>query len=145
MSDNEERSRAAVIAEARSWLRTPWHHMGRVKGAGVDCATLLAEVYHAAGLVPEIEPEEYPMDHMMHRDEERLVAWIEKYAARTEAPRPGDVVVYRFGRTFSHGGIVIDDAHLLHAYREERAVVIGELHGGRLAGREMRFYTLWSA
>jgi cell wall-associated NlpC family hydrolase len=30
--------RAAVVAEARSWLGTPFHHQGRVKAAGVDCA-----------------------------------------------------------------------------------------------------------
>jgi len=41
-----------VIRCAHAWLRTPYHHMGRVKGAGVDYAMLLAEVYSEAGRVP---------------------------------------------------------------------------------------------
>lgn len=29
--------RAAVVAEARSWIGTPYHNCADVKGAGVDC------------------------------------------------------------------------------------------------------------
>ena len=36
--------RQRVVAEAETWLRTPYHHMGRIKGGGIDCPTLLAEV-----------------------------------------------------------------------------------------------------
>ena len=59
--------RAAVVAEARSWLRTPYHHMGRVKctrdaqgtitdKGGVDCAQSVYLIYRAAcpHLVPEL-------------------------------------------------------------------------------------------
>lgn len=34
-----------AVAEAITWLGTPYHHQGRVKGVGVDCGTLLCEVY----------------------------------------------------------------------------------------------------
>jgi len=46
--------RLAVIEEAWGWLRTPYHHMGRVRGAGTDCLMLLAEVYERAKVVPHI-------------------------------------------------------------------------------------------
>ena len=29
---------AQIVAEARTWLGTPFHHQGRLKGVGVDCA-----------------------------------------------------------------------------------------------------------
>src|SRR5437660_5143962 len=45
--------RGLVVAEAETWLRTPYHHMARVKGAGADCLTLLAEVYEKAGVIPQ--------------------------------------------------------------------------------------------
>ena len=48
-----ESQRAEVVRVARSFIGTPYHHMGRVKGAGVDCATLLAEVYYEAGVLKE--------------------------------------------------------------------------------------------
>lgn len=43
--------RAAVIREARSWIGTPYHHQGRVKGVGVDCGGLIIEVGRATGLL----------------------------------------------------------------------------------------------
>ena len=52
--------RAAVLVEAANWLRTPYHHMGRVKGGGTDCLMLLAEVYEAAGVIPHVEIPFYP-------------------------------------------------------------------------------------
>ncbi len=48
--------RAAVVAEAHRWLRTPYHKHGRVLGAGVDCSMLLAEVFEAAGAIPHVDP-----------------------------------------------------------------------------------------
>jgi len=30
-------SRQQVIEQARTWLGTPYHHQGRIKGIGVDC------------------------------------------------------------------------------------------------------------
>jgi cell wall-associated NlpC family hydrolase len=68
--------RAAVVAEARAWLRTPYHHMGRVKGAGVDCATLLAEIYARAGVVPAVAIPFYPPDWHLHRDAERYLGFV---------------------------------------------------------------------
>jgi hypothetical protein len=52
--------RQAVIAEARSWIGTPFHDRARVKGAGVDCLQLLIASYHAAGLLPDLRPD-YPV------------------------------------------------------------------------------------
>ena len=34
---SESEARAAVIAEARTWIKTPWVHAADIKGAGVDC------------------------------------------------------------------------------------------------------------
>lgn len=43
-------TREDIIAEARTWLGTPFHHQGRVRGHGVDCAGLVACVGKALGL-----------------------------------------------------------------------------------------------
>ncbi len=78
--------RSVVIAEAETWLRTPYHHMGRVKGGGSDCLMLLAEVYEAAGVIPHIDVPFYPPDWNLHRDAERyleaLCATREKLTGR---------------------------------------------------------------
>ena len=65
--------RQRVVAEAETWLRTPYHHMGRIKGGGTDCLMLLAEVYEAAGVIPHIDVPFYPPDWNLHRDAERYL------------------------------------------------------------------------
>lgn len=143
MHDTVQGQRAAVVAEAKSWLTTPYHHQGRIKGAGVDCAALLIEVYRAARLVPEIDPRPYPPDWHLHRSAERYLGWILRYAREIAKPGPGDIALFRFGRCFSHGAIVIEWPRLIHAYVGE-GCVWGDGLRAPLVGRPVRFFSLWS-
>jgi hypothetical protein len=47
---DEERIRRAAVVEARTWLRTPYHHWAEMKHVGVDCAHLVLAVYRSVGL-----------------------------------------------------------------------------------------------
>lgn len=132
-------ARDRVLSAARAWLGTPWHHQGRIKGVGVDCAMLLAEVYHAAGLIPAIDPRPYPRDWHFHRDDERFLGWVERFADEVESPEPGDVAVFRFGRCHAHGAIVVSWPMVIHAYVNDRARE-QDATQGRLGGRPVRFY-----
>jgi len=127
----------AIVEEARSWLGTPWHHMGRVKGAGVDCAMLLAEVYQAVGLIPRVDPEPYPMDWALHRGEQRFLEWVEKFGVKVEGdPQPGDVLLYQYGRCVSHAAICVEwPGTVIHAYLLARCVTMNGAHDGDMAGR----------
>ncbi len=143
-SDNEA-IRAAVVAEARGWLGTPYHHAAQVKGAGVDCAMLPAAVYRAAGLIPEFEIAHYPPDWHLHRDTERYLEIVTRHAIEVSAPTgPGDFVLYRFGRAFAHGAIILDWPTIIHAVIRV-GVVLDRGDAGRLNGRTCRFFTLWGA
>ena len=133
--------RAAVVAEAQSWIGTPFHHAARVKGDGVDCLMLLAEVYERAGVRGHIEPPFYVPDWHLHRDAERYMEGLLPYAREIAAPPgAGDVALFRFGRTFSHGAIVIEWPRLVHAYWAI-GVVWGDATRYPLGDREMRFFT----
>ncbi len=140
----EQQQRLTVVQEALCWLGTPYHHMGRVIGAGVDCGMLLAEVYAEAGLVPRIEPEAYPLDWALHRGEERYKATVEGYARPLQGdPLPGDLVLYKFGRCISHGAIVIIWPMVLHAYVGRGVVLDDATAHLKLAPRQAGFWTLW--
>lgn len=147
MTTNEARERAAVCAEARSWLGTPYHHMGRVKGrtGGVDCAQLVWAVFHACGLTPFLPLDHYPPDWHLNRGLERYLGIVMERAHEVTAPRPGDVVLYRLGRAFAHGAIIVDPGWptIVHANFAARAVVLGHGEEGRLAGRPRRFFSRW--
>lgn len=99
-------SSSAVVADARQWCGTPYHHAADVLGVGVDCAMLLTRVFVDAGIVPAFDPRPYPPDWHLHRSAERFLGWIAEFAEPVAIPAPGDVALFRFGRCVSHGGIV---------------------------------------
>lgn len=142
-------TRDAVIAEARSWIGTPYAHAGRIKGAGVDCATLLAEVFAAVGLIPALEIDSYPPDWHLHRGEERYRDRVLAHAheiSHAEA-QPGDVALFQWGRTFAHGAILMPPGwpRIVHAWMAAGFVIEDRGDGGKLAGREVKFFSLFEA
>jgi NlpC/P60 family putative phage cell wall peptidase len=148
---DEQVMRHRIVAEARSWCGTPYHHQGQVKGVGVDCAMLLVEVFHQVGLIPKIDTRPYPPDWHMHRSEERYLAWVEKYAKPVEDPQPGDIVVYKFGRCMSHGGIVSDWPKIIHSYFRQGcyevrgdAGALGTRGSRGATSRERVFYSVFA-
>lgn len=130
-------TRDDVVREALSWLKTPYHHLADVKGAGVDCAMLIVSVFKAVGLVPAtLDPRPYAPDWHLHQGEEKFLGWLEQYADRVEEAQRGDVIVWRFGRSFSHGAIVIGEpGEIVHAYRPAGCVVTGNVRETELAAR----------
>lgn len=135
--------RQAVIAEAHTWIGTPYHHEARIKGVGVDCAMILCEVYFAAGVVPFIDPRPYPHDWHFHRDEERYLQWIGKAGGvEVDSPRPGDLIVWKFGRCFSHAAILCDNDYIIHSYIGQ-GVRLERRHAEIFAGRAVKYFTLW--
>lgn len=136
--------RQRVVAEALTWLRTPWHHEARVKGAGVDCGQFLIGVFSRVGLVREFQPEHYPADWHLHKDERRFLAYLLEYAAPVGAPLPGDVAMFQYGRHEAHGSIVIDAAGpvIIHAWRDEGMVTITDLATSPIASRFAGYYRM---
>ncbi len=145
MSEVEER--AAVLAEARSWIGTPYRHMGRAKGprGGVDCAQLVWAVFHNCGLTPFLPLEPYAQDFFLHRDVERYLAIVLRRALEVEYPRPGDLVLFRIGRLYAHGAIVDSPGWptIIHAWYAAKRVISARGDQGRLANRPRKFFSRW--
>lgn len=146
MSQAEER--AHVVAAARRWLATPYHHMADLPGVGVDCAMILVRVFCDLGLVEPFDPRPYPKDWMLHRDEERYLGFLLARTRLVDAPRPGDAVLFRVGRCFSHGGIVTgaDPLTLVHAFAPARIVLEEDVtRNAELAARRRQaiFASYW--
>jgi cell wall-associated NlpC family hydrolase len=141
----EAEQRQAVIEEAHRWLRTPYHHAGAVRGAGVDCLQLLVQVYGAVGVIVSPAVPYYPADFMLHRSEELYLSGILSYAREVAQPGRGDIALWRFGRCFSHAAIVVDWPTIIHAYRREGCVTLGRGDVGELAdtNRAVKFFSPW--
>ncbi len=138
-------TRAAIIAEALSWERTPYHSRARIKGVGVDCAQYPAAVYEAVGLIPHIAPD-YTPQWMLPRDEERYLGWVRRFAREIgrDALGPGDFAIWKYGRCYSHGAIVLDAPQVIHAVIAGGGVCRGDMdRDSELASRPVKFFTLF--
>ncbi len=150
MTSLADESRARVLVEARRWLGTPYHHMADLPGVGVDCAMILVRVFCDLALVTPFDPRPYTRDWMLHRDDEKYLAFLLASAHAVEAPSPGDVMLFRIGRCYAHGGIVTkaDPLTLLHAYAPAACVIEEEVRRNadlstRVAGA--KFFSHWGA
>jgi cell wall-associated NlpC family hydrolase len=133
-------TRQDAVNEALTWLGTPYHHHGRVKGVGVDCGQILIAVYSAVGKT-QARTIEYAHDWHLHHGEEQFLAFLDSFGAHeiTTAPQPGDIAVYKFGRCFSHGAIVIDARTVVHSYIG-LGVVVNNTDDYPLDSREVRYW-----
>lgn len=141
----EQEQRARVVSIARSWIGTPYHHHARLKGIGVDCAQLLCAVFEEAGLVDHVETGHYPHDWHLHRSEELFLQTLRQFARECDDGRelaPGDVLVWHFGRTFSHGSIYVGDGLFAHAYID-LGVVLSRAHEVPLVCRAFKHWSFW--
>ena len=154
----EAKARHAFVAEALTWIGTPFVNHADVKGPGgaVDCAMLLTRCAVDSGLVAPFDPRPYPVHWNEHQDEERFVDFLTERlgAHEVHAPRFGDVAVWKFGRTFAHGGVIVNSAEVVHAWFGHRQVQRTRMDEPALAHmqvmgtavpRPVRWFDLWSA
>lgn len=145
--------RASVVAEARTWLRTPYHTMGRVKGVGCDCYTLLLEVFGTLGIFTDKDEEVfYPRDWFLHARNDHYKVRILRHAREmvehfcasseiaTEMTKPGNIVLLNVtkskGSLDVHGGIITAWPKVIHSYppcvNEVNALTHPTFVGGKL-------------
>lgn len=139
--------RAEVIRAAKEWLRTPYHHMARVKGVGADCAMFPLAVYQECGILPaDFIPPEYSMQWHLHRSEEMYLKTIEPFVMEKHGPPlPADFAVFKFGRAFSHGAIVVEWPLIIHSYIPHGVVLADAQRDGELLNRETKFFEVKNA
>jgi NlpC/P60 family putative phage cell wall peptidase len=142
----EADQRAAVVAEARAWLGTPYHHRALLKGVGVDCAQLPIGVFAGVGLIARFDTGEYPADWHMHKEEERYLGFVLRFASEIapEDAQAGDLVLFKFGRAFSHGAIIVAPGVIIHASRKDHGVILDDLDRDiDLTDRPRRYFSYW--
>lgn len=112
--------RADILAEARTFIGTPFHHQGRVKGAGVDCAGVVIGTADALGLLTDFEDKPYAKSPSA----DQLRTTLKNYLIEipiSEA-KAGDVLLFAFDREPQHVAF-LTDIGILHAYAQVRKCV----------------------
>lgn len=144
MSESEERQR--VVEVAKTWIGTPYHHNAALKGVGVDCAFFLAAVFEEAELMPKVDIPHSSPQFMLHRNEELYKKEVAERAAEIpeEEIQPGDIVLFRIGRVFAHGAIIISwPDQIIHSHIMSGRVLITRSDECDLGGRKKIFFSPW--
>ncbi len=112
--------RAAIIAEARAWIGTPYRHRASVKGAGADCLGLVRGVWrHCCGREPEPPPPYSPFWAEVGGRETLLEAARRHLVEKAICDAlPGDVLLFRWKRNTpaKHAAILVGAERIIHAY-----------------------------
>lgn len=119
---------AAVVAEARRWIGTPYVHAASLHGVGCDCLGLVRGVWRALyGAEPEAPPA-YAPDWAEATGRETL----RDTAARHMAAVPlgdvaaGDLLLFRWrdGMPAKHCGIATGAGRMVHAHDGARVAEV---------------------
>ncbi|WP_131114303.1 NlpC/P60 family protein [Lichenihabitans psoromatis] len=93
-------TRSDIVAAARRYIGTPYHHQGALAGAGCDCLGLVRGIWRDLyGAEPEQPPVYTPDWGEVGGDEHILAAAGRHMLARpVSEAEPGDVLVFRLRR-----------------------------------------------
>ena len=118
-----------IADAAMTWLGTPHINNARVKGKGVDCGMLLIGAVEDAGLMPKnsVEIAPYSNEWHLHHSDEWFLNYVKKYCRKVRKPRPGDILLYQYGRCVSHGAIYIGNDRVIHAVIQQ-GVILSDIH-----------------
>lgn len=146
--------RAKIVEEAKTWLGTPYVSNGMVKGkrGGTDCAMILIGVYGAVGLIPkDFDPRPYPAQWHVHRNEEKYLHFVLTFADEVKPPSerkplPADLVLFKIGKLFAHGAIIVDWPIVIHTIGNDKVrldnISMSTTGKRALARVEQRFFCL---
>lgn len=97
-----------IVAAARGWIGTPYHHQGR-SAFGMDCVGLLVMVGRQCGVFPRgFDYADYGRSPTGQLD-----ALLARHLERVADPVPGVVVSIRWWKQSHHVGIVAEHGGVL--------------------------------
>lgn len=112
-------TRAQFVAEARTWLGTPYRHQGRLKGVAVDCIGLALCVARDVGI------SDFEFSGYQKRPDGTLKSHMDSKVEPVSfaLAQPADLILFQFNNCPMHVGILSENWQVIHAYAPNRKVV----------------------
>jgi NlpC/P60 family putative phage cell wall peptidase len=112
-------TRPDIVALARTWLGTPYHHQASAKGVGTDCIGLVRGIWRELyGREAEAAPA-YTRDWAEASGRETLLEAARRHLIEIAPSQaaPGDVLVFRYrgAAVAKHAGVLATPDTIIHA------------------------------
>lgn len=121
-------SREAIVAAARAWIGTPYHHQASLKGVGADCLGLVRGVWRDVYGVEAERPPGYSRDWGEASGIETLLAAAMRHLIpKHKSERaPGDVLVFRMrpDAIAKHAAVLTTTTTMVHAMEDRIAAEV---------------------
>ena len=109
-----------IVALARTWLGTPYHHQASCKGVGTDCLGLVRGVYRELYGREAETPPPYSSDWAEAARRETLLEAARRHLIEIsrEKAQAGDVVIFRLRpqAMAKHAAILTGPRRMIHAF-----------------------------
>jgi NlpC/P60 family putative phage cell wall peptidase len=120
-----------IVAQARTWLGTPFHHQARLKGKGCDCLGLIVGVVEELGLEDRNGMRLAAYDEVTYSKEPDGAYLIQKLTGLLEEvpiaeARAGDLALFKVRENPQHLAILSDyegGLGMIHSFAPSRRVV----------------------
>jgi NlpC/P60 family putative phage cell wall peptidase len=108
-----------IVAIARTWVGTPYHHQASVRGVGADCLGLVRGVWRELYGSDAEAPPPYSRDWAEAGGLETMLAAAARHlqAILPSEARASDVLIFRLrpGTVAKHAVILTSDTTMIHA------------------------------
>ena len=113
-----------LVAQARTWIDTPYHHAGRAKGHGVDCIGLVIGAARELGAVVPFDTTAYGRGDNLALMTQGLMEFCAAYDTDVTLA-PGDILIFRGGSILHHVAIYTgpEMGAMIHVYNTVGKVV----------------------
>ena len=112
-------TRTCIVACARSWIGTPYHHQASMQGIGTDCLGLVRGVYRTLYGAEAAAVPGYSSDWAEASGRETMWDAARLHLIETSVAQalPGDMLLFRWRprAVAKHVGILSAPQHLVHA------------------------------
>ena len=118
-------SRAEIVAEARSWIGTPWAPAGARKGVGANCLGFLAGVAGNVGLAELTAAFAPYRGHALPPRPLTLLLGLRRHLERIERAHaaPADLLLFNLGAGLRHVALLSAPGVIVHAHQGKGRVV----------------------
>lgn len=112
--------RGEIVAAAREWLGTPYHHQASLRGVGCDCLGLVRGLWRELhGPEPETPPPYSPnWAESLGQETLALAALRHLVSVGPAEARPGDVLLFRWRAHLpaKHCAVLSTPDRIIHAH-----------------------------